>query len=471
MSKIKTALSISKPEDWYKVVRADVLKADSGIFSWLRSNKFQSFAEAVSTAYPEHAWKIWLFQIRPASWWRVPDNCLLVFATVGAELGVQTMEGWYNVTEYEFVTTCQAIKHLGRYPNCIMKQFPNHPWEPWKFVREKKRKSPNHALQPLARQRMAFDYVAAEHRLQKEDWYKVRRKDINSSEFHSILANFYRGNLPAALAAVYPEHKWHRWLFESRRSSFWNDVSEITNWARWLCRMKHVRSLSEYAGRSSISHAAHTLAWFIRLTEQDIRDNHGSGLLSYFGSITAIEQAAMRTTESNEIADPGENLRTRVHELGAELAAEITLENFYAVSPELLLKYGYVRPKQLYTELLASYPDHKWTIWEFKNVRIRLLPAMVGDLQTHVDFFEHAGRKLGVTQLSDWYNIEGKELYPLGGRKILRLYSDSLSLALLKIFPTHAWDPNQFRKRKSTSEPSLLGDATHLQQQKAAGAT
>lgn len=61
-------------------------------------------------------------------------------------------------------------------------------------------------------------------------------------------------------------------------------------------------------------------------------------------------------------------------------------------------------------------------------------------------FFETLGGQLGITNLSDWYNMSLGYVESRGGKSVLSNYSRSLPLALQAAFPQHNWIPWMFGK-------------------------
>jgi hypothetical protein len=69
--------------------------------------------------------------------------------------------------------------------------------------------------------------------------------------------------------------------------------------------------------------------------------------------------------------------------------------------------------------LKSVYSEHEWLEWEFKHVPKNWWK----DVANQRKYLDWVSRKLGISQLSQWYNIEIDEVRQLGG-----MYS------LLKVF-------------------------------------
>jgi len=66
------------------------------------------------------------------------------------------------------------------------------------------------------------------------------------------------------------------------------------------------------------------------------------------------------------------------------------------------------------------------------------------NVRTQKDFVEHLGRKLGISNLNDWYHVRVQNFNDLGGAGLLKRYGGSLIKMLHFLYPNHNWQPWRF---------------------------
>jgi hypothetical protein len=60
---------------------------------------------------------------------------------------------------------------------------------------------------------------------------------------------------------------------------------------------------------------------------------------------------------------------------------------------------------------------------------------------SNLPILKEVEKRLNITQPSDWYKCESKEvIYENGGKKLLRKYGDSLLALLKSAYPDYPWE-------------------------------
>lgn len=93
--------------------------------------------------------------------------------------------------------------------------------------------------------------------------------------------------------------------------------------------------------------------------------------------------------------------------------------------------------------VMAVYPDYKWEHWRFHKVP----QGYWEDKKHHKFFFDWLGKKLGIQELDDWYNIPPEQVDKNGGKGLMvNYFNSSLWTALKSVYPEHDWLMWKFHK-------------------------
>ncbi|MEZ6131740.1 MAG: hypothetical protein R3C59_24035 [Planctomycetaceae bacterium] len=88
------------PEDWYRVTKEQFYQnAGSG---FLRCHYNDSPQLAVREFFPDLAWTPWLFVSVPQQYWKDVENRLCYLRWLGQQLGFQTTDDWYRLSNSDF---------------------------------------------------------------------------------------------------------------------------------------------------------------------------------------------------------------------------------------------------------------------------------------------------------------------------------------------------------------------------------
>lgn len=134
-----------------------------------------------------------------------------------------------------------------------------------------------------------------------------------------------------------------------------------------------------------------------------------------------------------------------------------SLHDWYSTTPAQIKSSGLtsflanVYTGSLSAALSANFPEHDWIEWKFRFVS----RGFWKDRLNRRRFFDWAGEQLGIDSkitvskrnMSKWYSVNRQALCALGAASLLvSYYKDSVSNALLELYPEFNWDMSQFRR-------------------------
>jgi hypothetical protein len=188
------------------VIGANLLKQYSG-----------SLIKALEAIYPEHEWKLWLFDAPafPSGYWESSANTSKYLTWLAKQLNVSELEGWYTVPyqdvmkqkcSYFFFPTLfffflldddllivysvgayRAQKRVGGLMRLLKIGFPAHDWQEWKF---------NYVgagfWDSLDNQRRFLHWLERELNIQSlSDWYDIMAVQVEQKGGSSAVAFFF----------------------------------------------------------------------------------------------------------------------------------------------------------------------------------------------------------------------------------------------------------------------------------------
>jgi hypothetical protein len=92
------------------------------------------------------------------------------------------------------------------------------------------------------------------------------------------------------------------------------------------------------------------------------------------------------------------------------------------------------------TALTSVYPEHEWLIWKF----VHIPKGFFQKQENCKKFFEWLGKKLGVKNFEDWYNISLQDVVKYGGKNLLLFHGGSLRASLAFTYPDYDWQNWRF---------------------------
>lgn len=438
MSAIATRYQYLTLEGWYGMSLAmfsrsggDPLIKESG-----------TLYAALEAAFPEHHWEVWRFQ-NPSV---VPETSRSqlhrgFFDSLAKKFGHSSLDDWYE-TEVDAVHQNGGSGILQSHykhslSDALREVYPDHEWLPWRFKRIRRG-----YWKKMENQKRFFDWVATKLGIgSKEDWYGQTGKAVSKLGGSTLLGKFYGENLYVALKAVYPDHPWAEWKFVQASKGFWNVPSN---------QRIFLQGIQSTIGVSSMTDWYHA-------NPSAIRNSGGSTLLRiYKGSLPDLLASAFPEhpwlpwrffrTNANWWNDH-ENQKVYILWAASQLGIS-RLEDWYSVNTEsirnvegsgLLSFYG----DSLVKALVSIFPAHKWHPYKFGSAPGGWWTVAENRRACLID----VGRSLGVTKLSDWYNVSSTILKDTEAHSFFaHIYGMSLYRCLQDLYPEFTWYPWKFRQ-------------------------
>jgi len=134
-------------------------------------------------------------------------------------------EQWYSVSQKEFHSNYGRglLAHYHGSPYQLLSTlYPDQNWLPWRFTR-----APKDFWTIKANQRKYLDWLAVKLGYRnKEDWYKVTRKDFQEN-YGDTLLRMFETSPYRLLRAVFEEDKFLPWMFNTTPNDVWRDLDTM----------------------------------------------------------------------------------------------------------------------------------------------------------------------------------------------------------------------------------------------------
>lgn len=119
----------------------------------------------------------------PKNFWHDIRNQQDFLNWLSRELGINTMEDWYNVTYndiYEYGGNNLLQFYSNSHIDLIMSSFPNYKWLPWKFG-----VVPKNYWSQIENQTEYVNWLGDQLGIvKKEDWYNISQQVIVTINYH-----------------------------------------------------------------------------------------------------------------------------------------------------------------------------------------------------------------------------------------------------------------------------------------------
>lgn len=191
-----------------------------------------SITRALQHFHPQHKWYPWLFSRVAQNFWKDNLTRREFFDWAKEDLGLNSMEGWYDVTVDE-IRKRGGSGLLCEFGDSLMAAlfyiYPEHPWDLLKF-----HKMPQNFWSTPRRRKLYFDWIGRQLGIKEMvDWYKISLDDLDRSGVdHRVRLGLLHGNIGSlahALREVYPEHHWEPWMFLNAPAIHQQELSNKPN--------------------------------------------------------------------------------------------------------------------------------------------------------------------------------------------------------------------------------------------------
>eukprot|EP01122_Echinamoeba_exundans_P014464 TRINITY_DN6563_c0_g1_i1.p1 TRINITY_DN6563_c0_g1~~TRINITY_DN6563_c0_g1_i1.p1 ORF type:complete len:303 (-),score=26.76 TRINITY_DN6563_c0_g1_i1:824-1732(-) len=220
----ESKLGITSLDQWYKITASQVEElGGAGLIANYYGRSLQS---ALSTIYPNHHWRPWLFRKTPRSFWNDKSNHRAYFDWLQEELGFADRSGWYSAS-VDQVLHHSASGVLWRFYNnslilALTTIYSDHQWDVLAF-----QNVPKYFWKNPSAQRLALDSMGREMGFKSfEDWYSIDVARLKEHKCWSLIRSHYSHSLPAALQTVYPTHPWEPYGFKNMNLPALEDATE-----------------------------------------------------------------------------------------------------------------------------------------------------------------------------------------------------------------------------------------------------
>jgi hypothetical protein len=224
-------LGIASLDGWYTKASYRIV-SKHGAESLLAKYYNYSVAKALMHVYPEHNWLEWNFAQLPKAFWSQPAHQVKFIRWLAADLNLPSLNAWYDIPRATIVKSGGhgLLKlHDGAISNALKLAFPDHEWQPWKFVRI------SGEWDNPTTQKAFFEWAAKQLGVATlTDWYQIKAQQVADLGGATLLQHHYGSSLSRALIAVYPSHEWMPWLFPQVGMWFWHDplvTRQFFDWA------------------------------------------------------------------------------------------------------------------------------------------------------------------------------------------------------------------------------------------------
>lgn len=289
----------------------------------------------------------------------------------------------------------------------------------------------------------------------QEDWYKLSTKQIREYGGNGLLNSKYEGRTIDFFISVFPNWKWHPWLFTSPLRNFWPNISTQKEYITWLRARKGWTDTKDC----------------YKLTTAILCENNGSGLLIYYNSSiinivsTLVGSPPMGDDEwypwlfggstPNGYWKDIDNQRKYLDWLYKRLNFN-QMKDWYSVSQDTFRENygsGLVLSKIYNSSHIALlqnvYKEYIFHPWLFKQTPQGFWKAITNQK----NYMKWLSDQLKCKVADDWYGISKRTIQMLSGGGLLgHYYADSCARMIINLNPHLSFDETCFNYRKTEAK-------------------
>eukprot|EP01114_Cavostelium_apophysatum_P016027 TRINITY_DN4492_c0_g1_i1.p1 TRINITY_DN4492_c0_g1~~TRINITY_DN4492_c0_g1_i1.p1 ORF type:complete len:534 (-),score=111.87 TRINITY_DN4492_c0_g1_i1:429-2030(-) len=285
-----------------------------------------------------------------------------------------------------------------------------------------------------------------------EDWYQVRRTDIEEQGGRGLL-QLHKGSYINAISSLFPHHQWKIWKFVHAPASIWKNEQLQREYLQDLAEELKLRAPDDWYKVTLQNFKEHNGAELARLYRNDLPSLF-TKLLPNINWKDWRFNVKMSETESISTWKNLETLRECLDLIGAELGFK-SLEDWYQVSqtevtsldgfqnfaPAIVATYG-----SLENALKSAYSDYSWRDWRFIGTHDS---HRWDEVRNKREFLEDLAKALNYQSWQDYYALDPVQVRRFGGSGLLTRTDNSLYGLLSAALPDHPWRAWRF-KHQST---------------------
>jgi hypothetical protein len=218
-------IGIIELDDWHSVAS----KHASNELTFIKNYYNGSLYRALKTLYPQHHWNKDCFSAGVQLWTNENTQREALEKLGREKLGVQQLDDWYSVSTAVVTRELSFINNYykGSLCDALMKLYPQHNWDPFRFSRESKTEiSHREALEKLGREQFGVKDL--------DDWYSVTSTKAQNEL--SIISKY--GSLIDALKKLYPHHDWDPLRFQRVPRGFWQQTDTVQHYHKMFIEWK-----------------------------------------------------------------------------------------------------------------------------------------------------------------------------------------------------------------------------------------
>ena len=290
----------------------------------------------------------------------------------------------------------------------------------------------------IGEQRIFFDELMVKLNYKSlDEFLTLKKKTIIEHEGLDVY-EFFGADKPKFLSTIYPNYPWP---IEEQKLKF-GSFGILANQQEFMDHLYYTQNFKH-------------LNDFLNMQKSVITDNSGSSLLYYvyendydkllstvYPNYSWDFSQRIPKLNSTEYFHPIHNQHIFIENLMKKL--NISLDDLHSVSKQILKDNGGRNLIEIYNSeitqlILTIYPNYPWnfrnTVEKLKTLKIRK------------KVLENIGKKLGIKSLDDWLSVRESKFIRLGGKDLLKYYTNNMNKLLSEIYPFHNWEFDFPKKR------------------------
>eukprot|EP01114_Cavostelium_apophysatum_P017295 TRINITY_DN5106_c0_g1_i2.p1 TRINITY_DN5106_c0_g1~~TRINITY_DN5106_c0_g1_i2.p1 ORF type:complete len:690 (-),score=185.35 TRINITY_DN5106_c0_g1_i2:125-2194(-) len=281
-----------------------------------------------------------------------------------------------------------------------------------------------------------LDDYAKKNIISKDDWYSVKQEEIVNAGGSGLVKRF-RSHI-YALLNLYPNEEWTVHRFKHLPHNYWESKDNQRTFIEEIAKRLDVKHWEEWYTIK--------VSDFVECGGAGILNHYGGSLLKALAAVYPSHPWRMDRVFSDQFLASRSNFEPLViKERYSSPSKSQTVEDLFPEGevPQILQTRGITSESVLKLDA-STLSLQLATFWR--------------DPANQLALVEKIGKKLGVKNWEDWYNVTDEDFLKCGGQPLLNEHASSLRKVLRSVYPQHIW----VWKGKRESEPTYRADRTHV---------